>query len=227
MTMEELDKHIKAILENAIVRLKEAYENRKEPSPDVKREECFMVNNDMRCRLVFPIKRDKETRISEQELRFAFVEAFNEYCNEKELPYFYSVETPTRDAYSGFSKKKKPRQNNTGQSGNIDLVIYDKNGNRICLIEFKAHNADKKEYLKDFVKLDNPTENENDNVKRYFIDIFKSVDTSTLKSLEKKVENTKEYISTGKANYKGKAGKTSFYYFALEGEPQEPEKLKF
>ena len=45
--------------------------------------------------MVFPKYRNKETRVSEQELRFAFIEAFNELNKENNWGLYYSVETPT------------------------------------------------------------------------------------------------------------------------------------
>ena len=44
-------------------------------------------------RLVFPRYRDKELRVSEQEARFAFVEALSQG------PFRYSVEAPTSKLY--------------------------------------------------------------------------------------------------------------------------------
>ena len=101
-------------------------------------------------RLVFPRffhgKADKTTgwtRISEQELRFAFVQAFNEYVREHDCDYYYSVETPTESYYT-FSKEENGKRKKIepiigkGQSGNLDLSIYDKCLNRICIIEFKS-----------------------------------------------------------------------------------------
>lgn len=235
MATEDLDNIIEDILEGAIERLKDAYDSRKESlSPNFK-------SNKNGCRLVFPIKRDKQTRVSEQELRFAFVEAFNDYYknedkNKDKPQLFYSVETPTRDPYSGFSTSE-PHVDPNGQSGNIDLVIHDEKGERVCLIEFKAHSAGYNDYLKDFVKLDNPEESkrkedkkrEENNGKRtlrYFINIFEKVDDGTLNTLRKKIKKSDEYTSGDEVNYKEeKVGKTIVYYITLEGEPQEPKKI--
>ena len=76
--------------------------------------------------------RNGETRISEQELRFIFVEQFNKYCNENNSwNAYYSVETPTEEKYI-FSKKgdencphKVDGEVNGGQSAMIDLSIHD------------------------------------------------------------------------------------------------------
>lgn len=43
--------------------------------------------------------RNGETRISEQELRFIFVEQFNKYCKNNSWNAYYSVETPTEEKY--------------------------------------------------------------------------------------------------------------------------------
>jgi len=100
--------------------------------------------------LVFPRffhgKEDKTTgwtRISEQELRFAFVQAFHEYVCEHKCKYYYSVEPPTVDSYT-FSKVEDGKRKKIdpiigeGQSGNFDMAIYDENLKRVCLIEFKS-----------------------------------------------------------------------------------------
>jgi len=223
--MEELEEHIDNILKATIARLKEAYDSRKESSPNVKREECFTVNDDTHCRLVFPIKRDNQTRISEQELRFAFVEAFNEYCKESKLPLFYSVETPTRCRYD-FSDEPEncSSDDDKGESGNFDLAIYDEKGKRICLIEFKAHNTNPKKYKKDFVKLDNPEEDKNGNVKRYFINILRKTDNGTIPSLEKKVEKINTYTNE---LYSEKRETTTFFYFVLEDDNPQLQEIQF
>jgi hypothetical protein len=83
------------------------------------------------------------TRISEQELRFAFVQAFHEYVCEHKCKYYYSVEPPTVDSYT-FSKVENNKRKKIdpiigkGQSGNFDMAIYDENLKRVCLIEFKS-----------------------------------------------------------------------------------------
>ena len=62
------------------------------------------TQGDNGSRLIFPhystAYRDGETRISEQELRFVFIEQFNAYCVENNLMLFYSVETPTEYKYT-------------------------------------------------------------------------------------------------------------------------------
>lgn len=170
--------------------------------------------NGCKSRLIFPSKRDIDkkgkpiVRYSEQELRFLFVEQFNEYCRKHKLGWFYSVETPTRDTYSGFSgQNAKPKQDNGGQSAMIDLVIHNENLQRIALIEFKALNPDKTCYWKDFVKLNNEpskeydgkTEEECKNTElplTYFVMYVENHATKTENSIKEKLcppENDKQY----------------------------------
>ncbi len=214
MDKQDLKKHVDAIIEKTFFRLSNAYQHKegytKTPITCPKKE----------CRLVFPAYyKDKEkngTRISEQELRFCFVEALNDYCDTKGLNLFYSIETPTIDKYSGFTKKEgcNPKPNSDGgRSAEFDLVIFDENLKRKCLIEFKANNADEHEHLKDFVKLNNSEEG-GDDVLRYFIEVIKSYTEGdstkrTVGSLKKKLE-----INNG----------AIFYCYALEGKSDRRSK---
>ena len=189
MDKDELKKHIDEIIKKSFEILQKAYDYHKEPMPGNSGEWKKKTT-----RLVFPRygkHRSYETRISEQELRFCFVEAFNSYCDRNNLNLFYSVETPTEGRYvfsenevacvpHAASKKQK------GQSASFDMVIYDENMRRRCLIEFKALNAAEHEHLKDFVKLNNPEEGDDD-VLRYFIEILKFSDNGTVNSLHSKV----------------------------------------
>lgn len=75
-------------------------------------------------RLVFPQYRDKGIRVSEQEARFAFVEALSQ------VPLGYSVEAPTSKLYS-FSGK-------TPLSAQTDLQLHGESKKGICNVEFKA-----------------------------------------------------------------------------------------
>ena len=193
MGNEKLKEHIENILKLTAIRLKDVYDNHKEM------DGCFKESM-FNSRLVFPKYRDDKTRISEQELRFCFVEVFNEYCNLKELPLYYSVETPTSGIYN--FKGKTPKQ----QSGNIDLVIYNDKLKRVCLIEFKACNAEKSEHEKDLLKLNNE-EKGNEDLLRYFVETVKSYNNGTLSSLKNK-------IST-------KGDDTLFRCYALESKESE------
>ena len=89
-------------------------------------------------RLVFPQYRDKGLRVSEQEARFAFIEALSQG------PLRYSVEAPTSKLYS-FSGKKS-------RSAQTDLQMHSVCERGICNIEFKA-SAQKKQVYEDIQKL--------------------------------------------------------------------------
>jgi hypothetical protein len=94
---------IEAIIQLTFQRLKEVFDNQKE---GVNKNLTFVEGQ---SRLVFPCygqHRNSETRISEQELRFAFVETFNSYCNKNNLNLFYAVEVPTKGTYCNFADKK-------------------------------------------------------------------------------------------------------------------------
>ena len=196
--IENLQKHIENVIDNAFERLQYAYNNNKET-------EAKPSSDNPKSRLVFPCysnnkqtsySNNKQTRISEQELRFCFVEAFNKYCDDNNLPLFYSIETPTIDKYSEFSKTKnnpnpEPKQNDKGRSGEFDMVIYyfDENNKKIerkCLIEFKANNASELDHKKDFVKLSNIKEGD-DGVLRFFIEILESYDDATIANICDKI----------------------------------------
>lgn len=105
-------------------------------------------------RLIFPCYRNGERRISEQELRFVFIEQFNQYCDETGWDAYYSVETPTEWKYrfSGMAKPHKT-EGDDGQSAMVDVCIHDNQGSRLCLIEFKAGNPESFCYIKDLIKL--------------------------------------------------------------------------
>lgn len=220
---EIITKGIHEILMKTFDKLNYIYQKNKEVYRE-KREGSnvdYPLTKNPQSRLVFPSYYDdnrqiKDTRISEQELRFAFVEAFNEYCNCKDgKNWFYSVETPTKDKYSGFSSKTPKRLGSNPRSAEFDMVIYDDNLNRICLIEFKANNADEPEHKKDQLKLNNRYEN-NDEVPTFFVEVIKSyTDTgrkTTIGTLATKFElgvlTNYDYIIGNETNY---------YCYALEG----------
>jgi len=131
--------------------------------------------------------KQKKTRISEQELRFAFVQAFQEYKCKHHTDYLYGIEVPTKDKYlftieeevkdKGGNKKKKriykPRiDKENGRSGSFDMVIFNEKLERACLIEFKYNHPEKGSFAKDFLKLANLAEGE-EKIKRYFIHLVK------------------------------------------------------
>lgn len=196
METKELREHIENIIKDTFKRVQYAFDNNKENDPFKSGKMDNLVS-----RLVFPSYSGNGTRISEQELRFCFTEAFNDYFRGKNLPIYYSVETPTRENYSGFSKSRKglspdPKRDQNGRSGEFDLVIYELDNNKMkrrCLIEFKANNASPLDHNKDFVKLNEPDEwkknGEQDVELRYFIEMIDGYRADTLKSLREKTQN--------------------------------------
>ncbi len=197
---ELVKKHIKAIVENAFKTIGLVYKGQKENE--------VIKTNDSSSRIVFPLKRknkdeEDEVRISEQELRFVFVEEFNKYCNDGKWDAYYSVETPTRERYD-FSDKDNPQKVDLpkGQSAMVDLSVFLKNDEnklkRVALIEFKALNPGKPAFDKDFCKL----KNEPDSPATFFVMIVKSHDGRTIKSLHEKIE--------------AKDSNTEFYCYDLE-----------
>ena len=196
---------IKGIIDKVVVdeysRINYAYQYHRE---GVINEDSAPKAGETKTRIVFPHFSNGETRISEQELRFAFVEAFNASQAVMENNLFYSVETPTRLKYKDFSSA--PKQDNGGRSGEFDMVIFNDKQERVCLIEFKANNADATEHKKDLLKLNE----EGDGILTYFIEVLKSYtagdeETKTIGSLKRKIKlNNKE-------------GKTLIRCYALEG----------
>ena len=111
-------------------------------------------------RLVFPKYRENGVRVSEQELRFTFIDAFNQYCNKEEInDTFYSVETPTEDKYT-FSENRTKIDPiiGKGQSGNFDLTLLDGKYSKESLIEFKAGYVTEQAFKEVLAKLANPQE---------------------------------------------------------------------
>ena len=226
MKKEELKNHMDEIIRLTFIRLSDAYKNQEVNNKKFEKVGGRLIfpsyNKKIeirKSRLVFPSyykeKEPTETRISEQELRFIFVEVFNAYCDQKELDLYYSVETPTKDTYINFADSKEDpmpankSDDKKGRSAEFDLVIFDEEGNRRCLVEFKAKNAGDHDHWKDFVKLNNPNEGGNE-VLRYFIEVIKSYNDNTIISLKGKEKD-------GKLS-KNHTIKASFHCYALEGE---------
>ena len=91
----------------------------------LKRSESQPTDTD-RCRLLFPERSKQELRVSEQEARFACVEAL---CTGGQ--FRYSVETPTDKTYQFTGTH--------GMSAQTDLTVYDRETKRrLCNIEFKS-----------------------------------------------------------------------------------------
>lgn len=177
---------VEELIDKTFQVLKEVYKKQFE-----KREENIKFG-DLESRIVFPQYRDGKTRVSEQELRFVFVEQFNKIAEENKL--YYSVETPTRWRYKGFSSgnpepAKNEKEDNT-RSGEFDMTIFDKMGKRVCLIEFKAHNVEAKDFQKDLVKLKNQEEGKD--VETYFVLLMEGCDDGTIKSVKEKISEYKD-----------------------------------
>ena len=181
---------IEKLITNSLTKLKEIYDDNERKYDDNKRK----------SKLIFPLigkKKEKqengEKRISEQEARFLFVHKIENQGN-----YYYSVETPTKEKYSGFSTKE-PKINPKGRSASIDVTLYKKNDNGFELkhmIEFKHGNVDT--CTKDFLKLLCDDENCGIN---YYINIIKNSDNTakvnlenTMKNLEGKYYDAVDYI---------------------------------
>lgn len=194
MEKEEIKSRIDEIIERTFKTLKFVYDNQQENQKDKNQVSSHLCqeNGNPESRLIFPKYSEKyrggETRLSEQELRFLFVEQFNKYCSENKLKWYYSVETPTEFKYqfSDQGNKIEAQKSENGQSAMVDMSILEKKENgfeRIALIEFKALNPDASCFEKDFVKLDGePVE------LTYFIMYVKSHDKGTIKSLKLKIE---------------------------------------
>lgn len=184
MEDEIVKKHIDVIIKKTFNTISVVYRTQME------NQKIGTYNNNS-SRIIFPLKREskdkkEEFRISEQELRFVFVEEFNKYCS-KNWDAYYSVETPTSKRYD-FSNKEMPCKVDypNGQSAMVDFSIFLKEQDkltRIALIEFKALNPDKQSYMKDYVKLLNE-----DQKFVYFIMIVKSANDRTIKSIAEKIK---------------------------------------
>mgnify|MGYP007020191465 FL=1 len=183
MEDEIVKKHIDVIIENTFNTISEVYRTQME-------NQKIGTYNNKSSRIIFPLKREskdkkEEFRISEQELRFVFVEEFNKYCS-KNWDAYYSVETPTSKRYDFSNKEKQCKVDYPkGQSAMVDFSIFLKEQDkltRVALIEFKALNPDKQSYMKDYVKLLNE-----DQKFVYFIMIVKSANNRTIKSIADKI----------------------------------------
>jgi hypothetical protein len=143
--------------------------------------------------IIYPKTRQGKMRISEQEAKQIFIQLL-----ERE-GYTYSVETPTlchKYRFSGTLEENKQRiDNKNGQSGNIDVSIYEDITKDspcekfLCHIEFKANKPDPHDIKKDILKLYNEATSSKTN---YFIHVLESVNKNTPKSLLKKYQMPQE-----------------------------------
>ena len=166
---------IEKIIEASFQRIKEAY------------------NGNSNGGIIFPNythgKKAGEIRVSEQELKSAFIEEFR----EKEPNWFYSVETPTDKKYRFKEKENLCVNEEIGQSAQFDLTIYNENHTLVAQIEFKAHVSTKlDQYEKDFLKL--AKDNNDEKVYKYFIQIFHHFAEGSEKSDGSKLATCKEKI---------------------------------
>ena len=169
-----------------------------------KNERPLYPQDNGHSRLIFPngkekdaeIEEENDLRVSEQELRFTFIEEFYKLCSEKYCDYLYSVETPTIGHYDFKTDEKKPQRvpQEKGQSGNFDMVIHNKENKRVCLIEFKALNVLQEKIEKDYVKLMNEEEGNGD-VMRYFIHLLPSHNSGTVKNVRNKLNKIKDRLT--------------------------------
>jgi hypothetical protein len=117
----------------------------------------------------------KYTRISEQELRFLFVE---EFLKEPSNDFYYSVETPTKEKYKFGKTHDDIKIDPSGRSASIDMCIFKKCSenkyHRLLNIEFKNANTSKKSISKDILKLMHEEEN------GAFVLLLKNTNTGTL-----------------------------------------------
>ncbi len=205
MTNQEHQKHIENVIKNTFEIIQDVYNHQKEGNKE------GLGASSKRSRIIFPNSCKGETRISEQELRFIFVEQLNKEIADEGNAWdvYYSVETPTKGDKYCFPQKEKPYYNldkdkdGKGDSANFDLVIFDNELQRIALIEFKANNRGNHE--KDILKLNHPKELDS-NPLRYFIEIVKSADSGTYKSLNKKIKDKGDDIIFRCWSLEGKSG---------------------
>ena len=203
----EIGKIIANVTEKTFNIIKQVYDYQKESTPE-KRENITEAGS----RILFPKyseghrKSKGIDRISEQELRFVFVEQLILYAGKNNLDIYYSVETPTDKAYVFSKDKGGPKVDQNGVSARIDLVLYKKIGNefkRKALIEFKARNPDAINYRKDICKLIN--EESDNGCSKYFIHIInvKKQERTLKKILDDKIINIDALKEEGKnINYR-------------------------
>lgn len=137
MNTTEIIEIIEDITQRSFDVIKKVYDFQREAKPENKKN-----LTEIGSRILFPkysghSKTPGIDRISEQELRFIFVEQLNKYAKEKNIDLYYSVETPTKFYYRSARNGNEPGLNGT-RSGKIDLTLYDRNENPIAFFEFKS-----------------------------------------------------------------------------------------
>jgi len=155
------------------------------------------ITDNNRSRLIFPCYSSQNktnqnlVRVSEQELRFLFIETFCKYCDDNNLDYYYSIETPSQYKYV-FSEKiesgkplprKADKEDVSPVSARFDMAIYNKNRKIVALVEFKNNESDSDKYEKDFIKLH---EEKEDRI-CLFIDLIEASDSGTLEGIKKRL----------------------------------------
>lgn len=174
MSQLNIDTHIRRMIAEAfdLVKLTYQYQNAANPST--------LKPGASGSRMIFPQNKNGKTRVSEQELRFAFAEVFNKYVKQQKLDWYYSIEMPSIEAYGPSGNGKR--------NALFDFSIVDPEFNRIALIEFKAKNPSETSYGKDLAKLSNPEEDGNADTEalRYFVQIVESHNNGTIKSINDK-----------------------------------------
>lgn len=136
--------------------------------------------------LIFPLKiqdggKKHIIRISEQELRFLFIEEF-----KIKYPHlYYSIETPTMGKFYFGKSYEEIKRENEGQSASHDMCVFKKNETnhykRVMNIEFKYRNSGIEKSGKDILKLIREEQN------GAFIHLLKNTNSKTLISVFNKL----------------------------------------
>lgn len=138
------------------------------------------IGGNSKEKFIFPKKNGGDDRISEQELRFLFVEELIKASGDD---FFYSVETPTEKKYRFGEEYKDIKTDETGRSASIDMSIFKRDSynkyNRILNIEFKNENVPSFNIGKDILKLMHEKQN------GALIHLLKNTDSGTLCSSNK------------------------------------------
>lgn len=230
-----IDTLMEVVIRRTFCIVESSYALRREPENDVSTGDkpADAETDSKDSALVFPrffhgepAKYSRYTRISEQELRFAFVQVFREYIVKHEgCRFLYAVEVPTKDKYRFTDKagNLNPAIDESGRSGSFDMVIYDDRLRRVCLIEFKANYPDKGCFAKDFLKLANPEEDiDNTGARRYFIHLVPTFDSKKVKA---RLDTSCKVM---KAQLNDKACNVNYTLFSLgtKGGSEETNEIK-